>query len=164
MRVLLPTGTIMEVAKVVAVCEQRLFFNGRDMRLCERASEAVFANAIAFFHDAHGSFDVAAGGAVLLGNLSNSFISVILASLVQEGYIDLSDLKLQKKQPLTSHYKFDNGVSDAYLLSGFEVNMSCAETMGYPSMSGGCPVWSEDDDTEEDDTEDEDAGEEDCNE
>lgn len=83
MRVLLPTGTVMEVAKVVAVCEQRLFFNGRDMRLCERASDVVFANALGFFPNAQGSFDVATGDAVLLGNLSNSFISVVLASLVQ---------------------------------------------------------------------------------
>lgn len=158
MRVMLPNGTVMEVAKVVAVCEKRLSYNDRDIRLCEKAADIVYANGVAFFPDAHGSFDVATGNAIMLGNLSNSFISVILASLVQEGAIDLSDLKLQKKQPLTSHYKFDNGVSDPYLLSGFEVNMNCAETMGYPSMSGGCPVWSEAED------EDEDAGEEDSDE
>ena len=158
MRVMLPNGTVMEVAKVVAVCEKRLSYNDRDIRLCEKAADIVYANGVAFFPDAHGSFDVATGGAVLLGNLSNSFISVILASLVQEGAIDLSDLKLQKKQPLTTQYVFDNGVSDAYLLQGFEVNMSCADALGYPSISGGCPVWSEAED------EDEDAGEEDSDE
>ena len=162
MRVMLPNGTVMEVAKVVAVCEQRLTFNDRDIRLCEKAADIVYANGIAFFPDAHGSFDVATGGAVLLGNLSNSFISVILASLVQEGAIDLSDLKLQKKQPLTSHYKFDNGVSDPYLLSGFEVNMSCAETMGYPFVNGPFPS-SEAEDAGEHESEGEDDGEEDCN-
>ena len=158
MRVMLPNGTVMEVAKVVAVCEQRLTFNDRDIRLCEKAADIVYANGVAFFADAHGSFDVATGGAVLLGNLSNSFISVILASLVQEGAIDLSDLKLQKKQPLTTQYVFDNGKSDAYMLSGFEVSLSCADALGYPSISGGCPVWSEAED------EDEDAGEEDSDE
>ena len=140
MRVLLPTGTIMEVAKVVAVCEQRVAFNGRVMRLCERASDAVFANAIAFFPDAQGSFDVATGNAILLGNLSNEVVREVLTSLVIKEWVDLSSLKLQKKQLMTTQYVFDNGVSDAYLLSGFEVNVSCADAMGYPSVSGGCPV------------------------
>ena len=158
MRVMLPNGTVMEVAKVVAVCEKRLSYNDRDIRLCEKAADIVYANGVAFFPDAHGSFDVATGGAVLLGNLSNSFISVILASLVQEGAIDLSDLKLQKKQPLATQYVFDNGKSDAYMLSGFEVNMDCADTMGYPFVNGQFPAVSEAED------EDEDAGEEDCDE
>ena len=158
MRVMLPNGTVMEVAKVVAVCEKRLSYNDRDIRLCEKAADIVYANGVAFFPDAHGSFDVATGGAVLLGNLSNSFISVVLDSLVQEGAIDLSDLKLQKKQPLTTQYVFDNGVSDAYMLNGFEVNMSCAETMGYPFVNGPFPAVCEAED------EDEDAGEEDSDE
>ena len=76
MRVMMPNGTVMEVAKVVAVCEQRLTYNGRDMRLCEKSTDIVYANGLGFFPNAQGSFDVATGDAVLLGNLSNSFTSL----------------------------------------------------------------------------------------
>ena len=161
MRVLLPTGTIMEVAKVVAVCELRLFFNGRDMRLCKRASDVVFANAIAFFPEtrAYDGCGMAPADSVMIGNLDNSFISAVLTSLVESAHINLSDLKLQKKQPLATQYVFDNGKSDAYMLSGFEVNMDCADTMGYPFVNGQFPTV-----CEAEDAEDEDAGEEDSDE
>ena len=165
MRVLLPTGTIMEVAKVVAVCEQRLTYNGRDLRLCEKASDIAYANGIGLFHEARGSFDVATGNdAIMLGNLSNEVVREVLTSLVIKEWVDLSSLKLQKKQLMTTQYVFDNGVTDPYLLSGFEVNIGCADAMGYPSVSGGCPVWSEAEDTGERESEGEGAGEEDSDE
>lgn len=154
----------MEVAKVVAVSEKRLTYNGRDLRLCEKAADIAYANGIGLFPEAQGSFDVATVNAVMLGNLSNEVVREVLTSLVIKEWVDLSSLKLQKKQLMTTQYVFDNGVSDAYLLSGFEVNVSCADVMGYPSVSGGCPVWSEAEDTGERESEGEGAGEEDCNE
>ena len=159
MRVLLPTGTIMEVAKVVAVCEQRLTYNGRDLRLCEKAADIAYANGIGLFPEARGSFDVATGNdAIMLGNLSNEVVREVLTSLVIKEWVDLSSLKLQKKQLMTTQYVFDNGVSDAYLLSGFEVNVSCADALGYPSANGPFSAVCEAED------EDEDAGEEDSDE
>ena len=165
MRVLLPTVTIMEVAKVVAVSEKRLTYNGRDLRLCEKAADIAYANGIGLFPEAQGSFDVATVNAVMLGNLSNEVVREVLTSLVIKEWVDLSSLKLQKKQLMTTQYVFDNGVSDAYLLSGFEVNMlCCADALGYPSENGPFPAVCEAEDTGERESEGECAGEEDSDE
>lgn len=132
MRVMLPKGIIMSVERVIAVSEQRMAFNGRDVRLCEGASDIAYANAIAFFSGAsvHGNCGMATGDAVLFGNLSNGFVREVLDSLVRQGYVDLSGLKLQKAQLPASCYVFDNGASEAYMIQGYDVNMCC----GYPFM------------------------------
>lgn len=160
MRILMPNGTVMEIAKAIAVCEQRLFFNGRTMRLCEKATDIVFANGIAFLPEtrAYDGCGMAPADSVMIGNLDNSFISAVLTSLVESAHINLSDLKLQKKQPLATQYVFDNGKSDAYMLSGFEVSLSCADALGYPFVNDQFPAVCEAED------EDEDAGEEDSDE
>ncbi len=152
MRVMMPNGTVMEVAKVVVVCEQRFEFNERSHRLCECATNIAYANGVVFFPDQ----DIATGGAVMLGNLSNEFCQGVLASLVRQGYTDLSGLKLQKAQPLVSSYVFDHGASGAYMLQGYEVGMCCANVLGCPPfVAGESPVASEAEDGE-------DGGEEDC--
>lgn len=161
MRVMLPNGTAMEIAKVVAVCEQRLVFNGRDMRLCERTQDVTQANGLGLFTQVNGSFNVVTEGTVLLGNLSNEVVRDVLTSLVRQGYVDLSDLKLQKKQSAATCYVFDNGKSGAYILQGFDANVSCADA--FPFVNGPFPS-SEAEDSEERESEGEDAGEEDCNE
>lgn len=150
MRVMMPNYTIMTVEKTIAVSELRLKFNGRDVRLCECATDIVYANAIAFFPETN---SMTTGGAVLLGNLSNEFVREALASLVRDGHIDLTGLKLQGTQPLVSSYVVDNGVSGAYMLKGYEVNMCCAHELGYPFMGGAIPAVSEAEDVD-------DAGEE----
>lgn len=161
MRVMLPNGTAMEIAKVVAVCEQRLVFNGRDMRLCERTQDVALANGLGLFTQVNSSFNVVTEGTVLLGNLSNEFVRGVLSSLAQFGWVDLTDLKLQEKQPLTTQYVFDNGKSGAYILQGFDANMSCADAL--PFVNGPFPS-SEAEDVGERESEGEDTGEEDCNE
>ncbi len=96
----------------------------------------------------------------MLGNLSNEFCQGVLASLVRQGYTDLSGLKLQKAQPVSS-YVFDHGASGAYMLQGYEVSMCCANALGYPPFVGGeSPVASEAEDGEGA----EEAGEEDSDE
>ena len=141
MRVLMPSGIVMTVERAIAVCEQRTSFNGRSVRLCEGATDMAYANAIAFFSEANVQ-SVATGVSVLLGNLSNGFVREVLDSLVRQGYVDLSGLKLQKEQLSTTlDYVFDNGASAAYMLQGFEVNMCC----GYPFMSGTSPVYKSED-------------------
>ena len=64
----------------------------------------------------------------------------VLASLVRQGYVDLSDLKLQKTQPLVSQYKFDNGTSGAYLIFGYEASACLAAVPGYPFMGMAAPA------------------------
>ena len=152
MRVLMPNGIVMTVEKVISVCETRLESNGRSVRLCEGATDIAFANAIAFFPEgsAHGACGMASGDAFLIGNLSNEFARGVLASLVRQGYVDLSGLKLQKAQLPVSCYVLDGGASEAYMIQGFEVNMCC----GYPFMGMAAPAVSNAEDAE-------DAGEED---
>ena len=154
MRILMPNGEVIEVKKAIAVSEQRIAFNGRDVRLCEKASDMAFANAIVFSEESvHG---MAPEEAILLGNLENGFVRGVLASLVQQGYVDLSGLRLQKEQLPTSSYVFDHGKSQPYMLRGFEATMCCASALGYPFMGGNFSVASEAEDaedTEEDDDE-----------
>ena len=161
MRVMLPNGTLLTVEKAIAFCEKRVAFNGRVERLCERAVDLAYANALGFFSDAQGSFNVVTGGTTLICNLAPEFVREVLESLVRQGYVDLSNLKLQKKQPLTSQYVFDNGASGGYILQGLEADMNCT---GYPFVNGPIPTVSEVEDDDEDDAEGEDAEEEDCNE
>lgn len=55
MRILMPNSEVIEVKKAIAVSEQRIAFNGRDVRLCEKASDMAFANAIVFSEESvHG--------------------------------------------------------------------------------------------------------------
>ena len=114
----------------------------------------AFANAIVFSEESvHG---MAPEEATLLGNLENGFVRGVLASLVQQGYADLSGLRLQKEQLPTSSYVFDHGKSQPYMLRGFEATMCCASALGYPFMGGNFSVASEAEDaedTEEDDDE-----------
>lgn len=154
MRVMMPNGTVMTIEKVCAVSEQRIAFNGREVRLCECATDIDSANGVSFLSKSN-VHDIATGGTALLGNLSNDFVREVLASLVRQGYVDLSGLKLQKAQPMVSSYVFDNGASGAYMLQGFEANMCCANALGYhPFMAGDCPVESKAKDVEEDREED----------
>lgn len=156
MRVMLPNGTVMTVEKAIAFCEQRVAFNGRVDRMCERAADLTYANALGFYQDVHGSFNVVTGGTTLICNLTNEFVREVLESLVRQGYVDLSDLKLQKKQALISNYVFDNGASAAFMLQGVDADMSCT---GYPFVNGPFPAVSEDEDAEECENEGEDAEE-----
>ncbi len=158
MRVMMPNGNVISVKKAVTVCEQRVAFNGREVRLCECAGVVADANAIAFLTEAgvQDICNVTIGGTVLLGNLSNEFVRGVLASLVRQGYVDLIGIKLQKAQPLVSSYVLDGGASGAYILQGYEASMCCANNaLGYPFMAGESPVASEAEDGE-------DGGEEDC--
>ena len=155
MRVMMPNGTVMTIEKVCAVSEQRIAFNGREVRLCECATDIDLANGVSFLSKAN-VHDIATGGTALLVTLANDFVREVLASLVRQGYVDLSGLKLQKAQPMVSSYVFDNGASGAYMLQGFEANMCCANALGYhPLIAWDCPVESEAKDVKED-------GEEDC--
>lgn len=164
MRVMLPNGNVLSLSKAIAITELRVAFNGRDMRFSEKAADIAYANAIAFITEGgvQDICDVTMGGTVLLGNLSNDFVRGVLSSLVRQGYTDLSDLKLQKTQPLVSQYKFDNGASGAYLLKGYEAS-ACFATVPFMGMGGVFPAVSEAEDAADaEDAEDaEDAGEED---
>lgn len=162
MRAMLPNGSVLSLSKAIPIAELKVAFNGRDMRFSEKAADIAYANAIAFITEGgvQDICDVTMGGTVLLGNLSNDFVRGVLSSLVRQGYTDLSDLKLQKTQPLVSQYKFDNGASGAYMLQGYEASACFATVPGYPfmGMGGVFPAVSEAEDAEDA----EDAGEEDC--
>lgn len=161
MRIMMKNGNVLSMKKAIAVTEQRVAYNGRDIRLCEATHDISDANAIAFLSEAgvQDICDVTTGGAVLIGNLSNEFVRGVLSSLVRQGYVDLSDLKFQKTQPLSSNYVFDHGASGAYILQGYETSACVSGFPGYPF--GGVPVAngannavSEAEDTEEDEEED----------
>lgn len=159
MRVMTPSGTVVEVKRAITICEQRGEFNGRVERRCECAQDIIYANGIVFVPVAEvpDICDMTAGGSVLFGNLTNSFVREVLSSLVRQGYADLSDLRLQKMQSMAmpSDYKFDNGASGAYLLKGYEANASIARVPGYPFTGGAFPAMSEAEDSEEEDCADE---------
>ena len=163
MRAMMPDSNVLSIKKALAITEMRVAYNGRDIRLCEKASDIAYANAIAFITEAgvQDICDVTMGGTVLLGNLKNDFVRGVLSSLVRQGYTDLSDLRLQKTQPLVSNYKFDNGASGAYMLQGYEAS-ACFGAV--PCMGGVVPAGNNAGDFEDaEDSEDaEDAGEEDC--
>ena len=153
MRISMPNGTVMPVEKAIAVCETRQPHNGKIVRLCEGATDIAFANAVAFFPETSVHGGMAAGDAVLFGNLSNEFVREVLASLVQQDFVDLSDLKLQKAQLPASRYVFDNGASEAYMIQGWDVNMCCASALGHPFMGMVPPAVSNVGDAGEDDDE-----------
>ena len=155
MRVLMPNGILVTVEKEIPAAETRISFNGREMRFCERATELGYANGIGFFARVPDYCGVATGESFFIGNLSNEFVREVLATLVRQEYLDLSDLRLQKTQPMVSNYKFDNGVSGAYMLHGFEAGMCCAEAV--PFMGMATPSVGEAEDAEDA----EDTGEED---
>lgn len=157
MRILTPNGTLVTLEAAIPSIETRIPFNGREMRFCERATSLASANGIGFFTRVHDNCGVATGESFFIGNLSNEFVREVLATLMRQEYLDLSDLKLQKTQPVVSNYKFDNGISGAYILRGFEAGMCCAEAF-VPFMDGAFPAASEAEDVEDD----EDTGEEDC--
>ena len=142
MRVMLSNGNVLSISKAAAITEMRVAFNGRDVLLCEKASDIAYANAIAFITEAgvQDICDVTMGDTVLLGNLKNDFVRGVLSSLVRQGYVDLSDLRLQKTQPLVSNYVFDNGASGAYMLQGYEASACFAAVPGYPFMGGAFPA------------------------
>ena len=155
MRVLMPNGTLVTVEAAIPSIETRIPFNGREMRFCERATSLASANGIGFFARVHDNFGMAAQD-VFIGNIPNGLVREILATLVRQEYLDLSDLKLQKTQPMVSNYKFDGGISRSYMLRGFEAGMCCAEAV--PFMGMATPSAGEAEDAEDA----EDAGEEDC--
>lgn len=158
MRVMMPNGTVVAVEKAVAIAEKRPEFNGQTVRLSAPATDIAFANGVAFLSQAKVQ-DIAMGDAVFVGNLQNESVREVLATLVRQEYVDLSDLRLQKTQLLVSNYVVDDGISGAYIIKGLEA-WSCANALGYPFMNGAVPTMGEATDTE--DTEDaEDAGEED---
>lgn len=156
MRILTPNGTLVTVEVAIPSIETRIPFNGREMRFCERATSLASANGIGFFTRVHDNCGVATGESFFIGNLSNEFVREVLATLMRQKYLNLSDLNIQKTQPVVSNYKFDNGISGAYMLRGLEAGMCCAEAF-VPFMGGSCSVASEAEDAEND----EDAGEED---
>ena len=159
MRAMMPDSNVLSIKKALAITEMRVDFNGHNIRLCEKASDIAYANAVAFITEAgvQDICDVTMGGTVLLGNLKNDFVRGVLSSLVRQGYTDLSDLRLQKTQPLVSQYKFDGGASGAYLIFGYEAS-ACFGAV--PFMGGVFPAGNNAGDVE--DAEDaEDAGEED---
>lgn len=144
MSVLMPDGMVMAVEKATPVIEQRISFNDREVRLCERSADVTSANEIALLSKAGGQdiCDVTMGGTALIGNISSEQVKGVLESLVREGYVNLPDLKLQKTQPLVSRYKFDNGASGAYLIFGYEASACFGAVPGYSFMGGAFPVMS----------------------
>ena len=83
MRVLMLNDNLLSIKKDIAVAEMRVAFNGRDIRLCEKASDIAAANAIVFLPEAgvQDICDVTMGGTALLGNLKNDLVRGVLASL-----------------------------------------------------------------------------------
>lgn len=157
MRVMMPNGTLVTVEKAIPVNELRISFNGREMRLCERATEIGCANGISFLTRIHDNCGMPTED-TFIGNLRNESVREVLESLVRDGYVDLSGLKLQKARlmAIASDFKFDNGESGAYLLQGYEAACFTA-VPGYPpfmGMGGAIPTMSKVEDAE-------DAGEED---
>ena len=159
LRVLMPNGALVTVEKAIPVNELRISYNGREMRLCERATEIGCANGLSFLTRVHDNCGMPMGD-TFIGNLRNEFVREVLESLVRDGYVDLSGLKLQKVRlmAIASDYKFDNGESGAYLLQGYEAACFTAVSGYPPLMSGAFPTMSKAEDVEDE----EDAGEEDC--
>lgn len=120
MRVLTPNGTLIEVEKAEPIVEERIHFNGSDLRLCQIAKDGGQPVSGIFFtlKNATGiAFDFMSDR-FLVGNLSTEAVKKFMGSLVKDGYCDFSQIDFQKEISADNKPVFDNGKTLPYYCGG----------------------------------------------
>ena len=130
MRIITPQGVLQEVVKVVPICEKRLNFNGKYVRMVEPANGiGVLPTALELQFESRKPNDMYMNTVNLfVGNLKPGTVREIQKKLLSDGYFDFSELKYQRKK-MVLDTTFDNGESEPYT-SDYTLGTSVCQNWG----------------------------------
>lgn len=133
MKILTPTGSLIEVAKVEPIVEKRVQFNGSEVRLCQVAKDSK-QNITGLYITSEADDSVfCASTNILVANLKPSLAEEIMQKLLSDGYYDFSALDYQAEPAGLKDYVYDTGVSKPYHLEGLLLNAcSPARSFDFP--------------------------------
>lgn len=133
MKILTPTGSLIEVAKVEPIVEERVQFNGSEVRLCQVAKDSK-QNITGLYITSEADDSVfCASTSILVANLKPSLAEEIMQKLLSGGYYDFSALDYQAKPAGIKDYVYNAGVSKPYHLEGLLLNAcSPASSFDFP--------------------------------
>lgn len=132
-KILTPTGSLIEVAKVEPIVEERVQFNGSEVRLCQIAKDSK-QNITGLYITSETDDSVfCASTNILVANLKPSLAEEIMQKLLSDGYYDFSALDYQAEPAGLKDYVYDTGVSKPYHLEGLLLNAcSPARSFDFP--------------------------------
>lgn len=132
-KILTPTGSLIEVAKVEPIVEKRVQFNGSEVRLCQIAKDSK-QNITGLYITSDVDDSVFCESTnILVANLKPSLAEEILQKLLSDGYYDFSALDYQAKPAGIKDYVYDTGASKPYHLEGLLLNAcSPARSFDFP--------------------------------
>ena len=133
MKILTPTGSLIEVAKVEPIVEKRVQFNGSEVRLCQVAKDSK-QNITGLYITSEADDSVfCASTNILVANLKPSLAKEIMQKLLSDGYYDFSALDYQAEPAGLKDYVYDTGVSKPYYVEGLPLHMySPARSFDFP--------------------------------
>lgn len=133
MKILTPTGSLIEVAKVEPIVEERVQFNGSEVRLCQVAKDSK-QNITGLYITSEADDSVfCASTSILVANLKPSLAEEIMQKLLSDGYYDFSALDYQAKPAGIKDYVYNAGASKPYHLEGLLLNAcSPAKSFDFP--------------------------------
>ena len=132
-KILTPTGSLIEVAKVEPIVEKRVQFNGSEVRLCQIAKDSK-QNITGLYITSDVDDSVFCESTnILVANLKPSLAEEILQKLLSDGYYDFSALDYQAEPAGIKDYVYDTGASKPYHLEGLLLNTcSPARSFDFP--------------------------------
>lgn len=132
-KILTPTGSLIEVAKVEPIVEERVQFNGSEVRLCQIAKDSK-QNITGLYITSETDDSVfCASTNILVANLKPSLAEEIMQKLLSDGYYDFSALDYQAEPAGIKDYVYDTGVSKPYYVEGLPLHMySPARSFDFP--------------------------------
>lgn len=132
-KILTPTGSLIEVAKVEPIVEKRVQFNGSEVRLCQIAKDSKQnITGLYITSDVNDSVFCESTN-ILVANLKPSLAEEILQKLLSDGYYDFSALDYQAEPAGIKDYVYDTGASKPYHLEGLLLNAcSPARSFDFP--------------------------------
>lgn len=132
-KILTPTGSLIEVAKVEPIVEKRVQFNGSEVRLCQIAKDSK-QNITGLYITSDVDDSVFCESTnILVANLKPSLAEEILQKLLSDGYYDFSALDYQAEPAGIKDYVYDTGASKPYHLEGLLLNAcSPARSFDFP--------------------------------
>lgn len=109
---------IYEVTSVDIICEKRVSFNGKIVRLVQKANNIADASALKFNLSVSVLELPYAEDSIFVGNLGNAVLQETVDSIAQTGYTDLTKWEFQKEQTYPNKCVFDDGASAPYICGG----------------------------------------------
>lgn len=125
MRILTPNNTLAVISKVTPFAEERVAFNGSEVRLCQRVRDIKNMSGL-FLNVAQNGFSMINQGDILLGNLKFEKAEEIMQKLLTEGYYDLSELEFQKSAGENRLPMFDGGKTLPYYIDDSMMVARCS--------------------------------------